>query len=129
MYLAAQIRKGKADRSRPSSGLQYALLSECFCFDYSFFELVSVDCYFVVREVGMHGRDLIFRHMATHTVVVCNLADPDRMTSVFQSARWRMAAHAYFVVEGSLLHSGFVGVVARYAGESRIAIAPAASLL
>src|ERR1700675_171914 len=52
------------------------------------------------------------------------------MTSVFQAgACWRMAAHAYFVVEGSLLHSGFVGVVARYAGESRIAISPAAALL
>jgi len=68
--------------------------------------------------------------MATYTVVVCNLADADRMTSVFQGgARWRMAAHAHFVVEGSLLHSGFVGVVARNAGESRIAISPAAALL
>ncbi len=84
----------------------------------------------MVREVGMHGRNRIFRHMATHTVVVCNLADANRMTSVFQAgARWRMAAHAHFVVEGSLLYSGFVGVVARYAGESRIAIAPAAALL
>jgi hypothetical protein len=130
MYLAAQIRKGKADTSRPGSGLQYAPLSECFCSDYSFGELVSVDCYFVIREVGMHGRDRIFRHMATHTVVVCNLADGDRVTSVFQAGtRWRMAAHAYFVVEGSLLHSGFVGVVAGYAGESRIAISPAAALL
>src|SRR6267378_5034703 len=78
----------------------------------------------------MHGRDRIFRHMATHTVVVCNLADADRMTSVFQAGtRWRMAAHAHFVVEGSILHSRFVGVVARYAGESRIAISPAAALL
>jgi hypothetical protein len=68
--------------------------------------------------------------MATHTVVVCNLADADRVTSVFQgAARWRMASHAHFVEEGSLLHSGFVGVVARYAGESRIAISPAAALL
>jgi hypothetical protein len=84
----------------------------------------------MVRKVGMHGRDRIFRHMATHTVVFCNLADANRMGSVFLSAaRWRMASHAHFVVEGSILHSGFVGVVARYAGESRIAISPAATLL
>src|SRR5260370_26530256 len=129
MYPAAQIRK-KADTSRPGSGLQCAPLSECFCSDSSFGELVSVDCYFVVCEVGMHGRNRIFRHMAIHTVVVRNLAGADRGSPLFWSAaRWRMTAHAHFVVEGSLLYSGFVGVVARYAGESRIAIAPAAALL
>src|SRR6202045_5437348 len=101
MYLGAQIRKGKADRSRPGSGLRYAPLSECFCSGYSFGELVSMDCYFVVREVGMHRRDRIFRHMATHTVVVCNLAGADRGSPLFWSAaRWRMAARAHFVVEG-----------------------------
>ena len=84
----------------------------------------------MVRKVGMHGRDRIFRHMATHTVVVCNLAGANRMSSVFLgAARWRMAAHAHFVVQGGILHSGFVGVVARYAGEARIAISPAATLL
>ena len=89
-----------------------------------------MDCYFVIREVGMHGRDRIFRHMATHTVVARNFADADRMSSVFRNAVcWRMAVQAYFVVEGSILHSRLVGVVARYAGESRIAISPAAALL
>lgn len=38
--------------------------------NYSFGELLSVDCDFVVREGGMHGRNRIFRHMASHTVVV-----------------------------------------------------------
>jgi hypothetical protein len=89
-----------------------------------------MDCYFVIRKVGMHGRDRIFRHMATHTIVARNFADADRMSSVFRNAAcWRMAAQAHFVVEGSSLHSGFVGIVASCAGESRITISPAAALL
>src|SRR5215469_9098630 len=45
-----------------------------------------------------------------------------------RGARWRMTAHAHFVVETSLLYSGFVRVVARCARESRIAISPATAL-
>src|SRR5260370_29458611 len=40
-----------------------------------------------------------------------------------------MATQAHFVVEGSILYARFVGVVARRASESRIAISPAAALL
>ena len=40
-----------------------------------------------------------------------------------------MAAHAHFVVEGRILHARFMAVVARYTGESRIAISPASALL
>jgi len=52
------------------------------------------------------------------------------MSSVFRGAAcWRMAAHADLIVEGRILHTGFVAVVAGYAGESHIAIAPASALL
>jgi hypothetical protein len=39
-----------------------------------------------------------------------------------------MASQAHFIVERRILHSGFVDVMARYAGESRLAISPAATL-
>jgi len=41
-----------------------------FCSDCSFGELVSLNSYFVVRKVGVHGRNRIFPHMATHAIVV-----------------------------------------------------------
>jgi hypothetical protein len=67
--------------------------------------------------------------MATHTVVVRNFADANRMSPVFRNAACRrMAAQAHFVIEGSMLHSGFVGIVASCAGESRITISPTAAL-
>ena len=51
------------------------------------------------------------------------------MSSVHRrGARGRMAAQAYFVIEGSLLHSRFVRVVARCTGESRVTISPTTAL-
>jgi hypothetical protein len=41
-----------------------------FCSDCSFGELVSLNSYFVVRKVGVHGRNRIFPHIATHAIVV-----------------------------------------------------------
>lgn len=104
------------------------LIWESFVSDDSFGELIPVDCDFVIGKFRMHGRNLIFRHMASYTVVVCNLAHADGMT--FQrTTLWRMATHADFVVEGGIFHSGFVGVVAGGAGESRVAVSPASALL
>ena len=68
--LPAPNRKGKRIHPGQVQGHNTRRSRECFCSDYSFGELVSLDSYFVIRPFGMHGRDRIFTHVATHTVVV-----------------------------------------------------------
>jgi hypothetical protein len=70
MHLAIRIRKRKANPSKPDLGTQLLPLSECFCSEYSFGVLVSLDSYFVIRKIGVHGGNRVLPHVASHTVLL-----------------------------------------------------------
>src|SRR6476660_7615114 len=77
----------------------------------------------------MHRWDRVFPHVAAYTFAACNLAGTACMGRALVAARLRMATDAHFVVISSIFHAAFVGIVAGYAGESGVAISPAATLL